>query len=190
MRTLTYDCEIINDPNIHGWTNYGELGISVIGCHLDWVGDPFVMLDCRDARFLQAFQEIVNEADQVVGFNSYFFDDWLCAAHGVKVQTDFDLLCEIRILSGQPPEYVRGVTRGGYSLNAICLANGIGSKSGSGAAAPMWWKEGKYDRVIRYCKQDVFLTRSLYELYLERNIVDPTTGEQLFKEEADDDNDL
>jgi len=155
-KILTYDCEIVGDPNKLGWTNYGELGISVIGIHADWLDYPLVIgihadwldcplvsLDCRFANYLDTFQVLVSEADWIVGFNSIGFDDPLCRAHGVDIVTDIDVLHEIRALSGQPRYYTAGVTRGGYNLNAVAIANGLSGKTGSGALAPLLWAQGK-----------------------------------------------
>lgn len=178
-KVLIYDCEIINDPNAHGWGNYQALGISVIGCHADWLDQPLISFDNRDPDYLAKFQGLVNQADWVCGFNSVGFDDPLCRAHGVDIDSDIDLLCQIRILSGQPAYYVAGVTRVGYSLNACALANGIRAKTGNGALAPLWWQQGKHDRVIEYCLNDVTITRLLYEKWRDKQLIDPTTGVKL-----------
>lgn len=178
-KILTYDCEIVGDPNKLGWTNYDKLGISVIGIHADWLDCPLVSLDCRFANYLDTFQVLVSEADWIVGFNSIGFDDPLCRAHGVDVVTDIDVLHEIRALSGQPRYYTAGVTRGGYNLNAVAVANGLSGKTGSGALAPLLWSQGKYDEVIKYCLNDVKITRALFERWRNNELIDPITKEVL-----------
>ncbi|MGL4502417.1 MAG: hypothetical protein ACRCU2_25360 [Planktothrix sp.] len=56
--------------------------------------------------------------------------------------TTYDLLCEIPVAAGMPPHYVKGVTRGSYSLEALAKTNlGVG-KSGSGVLAPQLWQQG------------------------------------------------
>ena len=177
-KTLIYDCEILNDPLIHGWSNYAALGVTVIGFYTSWT-DTLQALDMRDPAYLSKFQEIVNQADEVVGFNSISFDDNLLLAHGVLVATTCDLLCEIRQASGQPRHYVAGATRPGYSLGNIAQANGLGGKSGHGAEAPLQWQRGEYDAVIDYCLHDVTLTRQIYELMSNNLLVDPITGAPL-----------
>ena len=51
--------------------------------------------------------------ERIVGFNSHAFDDRLCQANGIEITSDFDLLGEIRVASGQPAHYVKGLTRTG-----------------------------------------------------------------------------
>ncbi|MGL4501212.1 MAG: hypothetical protein ACRCU2_19225 [Planktothrix sp.] len=76
-----------------------------------------------------------------------------------------------------PPHYVKGVTRGGYSLEGLAKTNlGVG-KSGSGVLAPQLWQQGQYGKVIDYCLGDVAMNRKLYQR--RSQLVDPTNGQQL-----------
>ena len=59
----------------------------------------------------------------MIGFNSLSFDDKLCKAHGIEVETTYDILCEVRQATGQPPFYAKGFTRAGYNLDALAKAN-------------------------------------------------------------------
>ena len=80
----------------------------------------------------------------------------------MPIQTDFDLLCEVRERVGQPRQYIKGITRGGYNLNNLALKNlGVG-KTGTGALAPQLWQDGKKKEVIHYCLNDVRLLKLLY----------------------------
>ena len=173
---LVYDCEILEDPTVLGWDAYEDLGITVIGT---WQDGNQVAYDMRDPDYLRDFQEVVNRSENVLGFNSRSFDDPLCKAHGVKIETTLDLLEEIRLLSGQPRQYTKGRTRRGYDLGSIAAANGLGGKSGSGAEAPTLWKQGRYKRVIDYCLNDVLLTWRIFELMRDQKLVDPTNGIRL-----------
>lgn len=185
---LIYDCEIVNcipprnradcDSSLTyagGWTSYAEMDISTI-CVYDYSTDAYrVFLEDN----LGEFDKLVAEREIIIGFNSKFFDDKLCLVNDLKVETTYDLLSEIRVASGQPPGYVYGQTRKGYSLEALAKANlGIG-KSGSGALAPELWQRGKFGTVISYCLNDVAITRKLFELGLSGDLKDPTNGERL-----------
>jgi DEAD/DEAH box helicase domain-containing protein len=44
-------------------------------------------------------------------------------------------------------------------------------KSGNGALAPINWKDGKYEEVIKYCDNDVQLTADIYREYLKNGHV-------------------
>ena len=54
----------------------------------------------------------------------------------------------------------------GYGLDACCNANGIGSKTGNGALAPIDWQQGRIGSVIDYCLQDIKLTEQLFRIIL------------------------
>ena len=47
-----------------------------------------------------------------------------------------------------------------------------GIKSGSGKDAPKWFRDGQIERVIEYCKDDVDITRRIYEHIKEYGYVD------------------
>lgn len=179
-KTLIYDCEVANSPLIKGWSNWEGLGISVIGCI--WANEETAFaFDNRDPNYLVKFQKTVQQAEKIVGFNSRNFDDQLCNWWGVNINTTIDLLEEFRIMSGQPPKYTRGVTKAGYSLDAIVQENGLGAKTGHGADAPKLWQQGKYKEVIDYCLNDVLLTKRLYLMWREGILKDPTTGALLYR---------
>jgi hypothetical protein len=181
-RKLFYDCEIVNcipdpyrnnQPDLSycdGWHDFEGMGISVIGTY--WKGKYRAFFFHQ----LQEFQEIVNQADEVIGFNSISFDDRLMAANGVDITTTYDLLYEVRKASDQPGRYVRGLTRRGYSLQNLAVANlGVG-KTGSGEFAPKLWQRGERQKVVDYCLNDVRLLVKLYGLFKAGKMYDPTNG--------------
>jgi hypothetical protein len=49
----------------------------------------------------------------------------------------------------------------GYSLKQTCKVNDLPSKSGDGVNAAIDWQRGKYEKVIRYCLNDVMITTEL-----------------------------
>lgn len=178
-RTLIYDCEIAGDPTVLGWRNFEKLGLTVIGTWRNWPIPQYRAYRCdRDGDF-DRFQTIVNRADEIVGFNSHSFDDPLCAAHGIQIESTIDLLAEVRVLTGMPRHYVRGKTRAGYSLERLALANLGRGKTGTGANAPKLWQAGKKDEVVAYCLNDIKLTKALYDRWLDNRLIDPTNGEGL-----------
>ena len=64
----------------------------------------------------------------------------------------------------------------------VCEANGIGSKSGSGANAAILWQQGKEQEVIDYCINDIKLTRELFDLIQDKGeIIDPRINNFYFK---------
>ena len=195
LSAIVYDCEIIkcipprdgirNDDLAYcdGWHDYEGMGISVIGAY-DYVTgqlkayiDSEMVPDLPNCSVFQDFEHLVREREHVIGFNSLSFDDKLCQTYGIQVGTTYDLLCEVRVSSGQPPFYIPRKTRAGYNLDALALANLGQAKTGHGALAPELWQQGRYHEVVRYCLNDVWLTKQLFDK--RKSLIDPTNGEQL-----------
>ncbi len=105
----------------------------------------------------------------VVGFNNKRFDNQVLAGYGGH---DLAGLPTIDIL-----EKVR--ERLGYRLSLNSLAEhtlGV-KKSADGLMALKWYREGRIDKIIDYCRQDVEVTRELFCFGLEK-------GYLLFKNKA------
>lgn len=49
----------------------------------------------------------------------------------------------------------------GFSLNALLAANGLDSKTGTGGDAVVLAREGRWDELGAYCRQDVVKTRAV-----------------------------
>lgn len=182
-KTVTYDCEIARciptgdrSPELEycqGADDFEGMGIAVICAYSSWDDRYHVYLQDN----LASLQKLVDQAQEVVGFNSLSFDDRLCAANGLRVKTTYDLLHHVRVAAGMPPHYVKGVTRAGYNLERLAQVNLGYGKSGTGALAPELWQRGKRGSVISYCLGDVDLTRKLYER--RAKLIDPTNEKVL-----------
>lgn len=209
---LIYDCEIIRcippkgisiletDPSKYptrfgdgfqycsGWSDFENMGISVIA-----VADLFseysevFSLDISNPDPIPpvGFSKLQNlfVENKIMGFNSRNFDDKLCYAHGLNVQTSLDLLEEVRIAAYGSPSWEDQPQGFSYSLNAIAQSNGL-SKTGHGELAPKLWQEGKREEVSNYCLNDVLITKELLLKFLEGTLIDPNTG-SLLKYEGD-----
>lgn len=200
MKGIIYDCEIVKCvpagqilpryEYCRGWNDFDGMGISCIGvADLQsgrlWAFSDVVPPPAAKAfgiNSLSDFQQLVYQAQKsgeaIWGFNSHKFDDKLCRTNGIAIQTDFDLLEEVRLAAfgstrweDQPPGYT-------YSLDAIARANGM-KKTGSGAEAPQWWQDGHYSKVIDYCLNDCSITRELILKFHAGELKDPNTGKIL-----------
>lgn len=174
---IIYDCEIIkailgkNDTPkegvdyCDGWGDFKGMGISVI-CTYDYTTDRYGIF-CEDN--FNDFHNLVSESNgPIVGFNSLAFDNKLCAAHNIDVPNEksYDILVEIRKAAG-----IR------ISLDALVEINfGLG-KTGHGADAPIQWQNREYGKVIRYCLDDVWLTkRVLDKIVRNGRLLNPKTS--------------
>ncbi|MBE3582819.1 MAG: ribonuclease H-like domain-containing protein [Limnochordaceae bacterium] len=99
--------------------------------------------------------QVLRRADLVVGFNSLRFDYRVLAPYGgadlARTVPSLDLLVEIH--------HVLGFRLGLDHLARETL--GVG-KSADGLQAIQWWREGRWDELIAYCRQDVEVTWKLF----------------------------
>lgn len=204
LSAIIYDCEIIkcippkdgvkNDQLQYcdGWHDHEGMGISVIGAYdyvtgqlKAYVSEGMMFGGLLEMSDFQSFEDLACQRDLVIGFNSLGFDDKLCRANNIVIETNYDLLCEVRVASGQPAKYVKGKTKAGYNLDALATANLGKAKTGHGALAPELWQQGKYHEVIRYCLNDVMLTKQLFDK--RASLIDPTNGSELCLREPEAD---
>lgn len=208
-KILIYDCEIINcippkdksqkSSNLSyclGWRDFKNMGISVIGTWRNYATmnpfgtyEAFVNADniipCSTVDSLLRFRALIQNADEIIGFNSISFDDNLVRANGIKIQTTEDFLQTIRVASGQPSKYFKGKTRKGYALKEIAEANLRINKTLSGESAAIEWQKGNQKKVVNYCLQDVRILRELYfkfngqKSFSREGLIDPTTSKRL-----------
>ncbi len=136
---------------VGGAENRAQLGVSVVGVY-DYTEDKF--LTFRETQF-DELTVLLENADEVVGFNLIGFDWPVLAAElggWVTELPTLDLLVEAQRALGRR-----------ISLDALAQATlGMG-KLGSGLDALEYYRAGDWDRLERYCLEDVKLTRDLYE---------------------------
>lgn len=102
-------------------------------------------------------------ADRVIGFNVLNFDYQVLKAYTVERLSDIptlDLLEDV-------------YNKLGFRVGLDALANAtLGTnKSADGLAAIRWFREGQMDRLIAYCRDDVALTKQLYEFGRDNKFV-------------------
>jgi DEAD/DEAH box helicase domain-containing protein len=150
---------------VGGWHRADRMGISVAILY-DSVSDSFKTYLEEDVP------ELISELqtfDLVVGFNNKRFDNKVLSAY-----TRFNLasLPTLDIME-------KIATRLGYRLSLDRLAEhtlGV-KKSANGLQALQWYKEGRIDEIIRYCRQDVKITRDIFLFGLKKRYL-------LFKNKA------
>ena len=143
-----------------GWTDYENMGISVMGVY-DYSADRYrVFTDSNKEEFFL----LLDSSDILVGFNNIGFDNKVINACWGNMPEDrcYDILREIWDGAGLGPDFNRD-THSGYGLNDLCLVNFGLQKSGNGAIAPVEWQRGWYGNVIDYCLNDVRLTKHLLD---------------------------
>lgn len=102
-------------------------------------------------------------ADLVVGFNVIGFDYAVLQPYANKLGVDLQELPTHDMLAD-----VHKKLNHRLSLDNLASCTLGTTKSADGLKALQWFKEGKMDLIIEYCKQDVRVTRDLF-LFGEQN---------------------
>ena len=163
---LYFDLETkYSADEVGGWGNIEDMGMSA-----------GVIWDNSDKQFHvyieHQIQEMVDHfyrATQIVGFNHIGFDYRVVAGvnHSDAHQrsqlytklaglNNFDMLFELKKLLGHR-----------LKLESIARPTLGTGKSADGMQALKWYKEGKLDKIIEYCKVDVEVTRDIHRFALE-----------------------
>lgn len=106
---------------------------------------------------------ILERADVLVGFNSDHFDIPILNKYypgDLNTIKSLDLLTEIRNSLGRR-----------IGLDAIAEATLGIRKSGHGLQAIEWWRNGEIDKLIKYCEQDVKVTKAVYDFARENGFL-------------------
>ena len=151
---------------VGGWHRADLMGVSCVVVYDSGTGD---FRDYRQEDVPRLVGELV-EFDLVVGFNILRFD---YAVLGGLSRFDFPGLPTLDILASIHQTL-------GYRLSLDHLARETlgAAKSASGTQALAWWKEGRVDDIVTYCRQDVAVTRDLFLFGLRH-------GHLLFRNKAE-----
>jgi DEAD/DEAH box helicase domain-containing protein len=144
----------LSAQEVGGWGNSHLMGVSCSVVY-DSASDDFRVFTQEQTDELG---DCLSRFNLVVGFNLIRFD--YRVLKGLS-GFDFHALPTLDILADIEK-------RLGHRLSLDHLAGhtlGV-KKSASGLLALKWWKEGKMDKIIEYCRQDVTVTRDLYHFGL------------------------
>ena len=180
MNFVYFDLETERSAEeVGGWSNIEKLGVSVaVTCSARDDKDVRVLAgeESEVARAKEVFThrvflgneidsllETLQSCDGVIGFNTRGFDFRVLqpfANFDVKTLPNLDLMLELKEVAGFRP-----------SLESCCAATFGAKKSSDGLEALRWWREGKREAVIDYCRDDVTLTRLLHEFGAKNGFV-------------------
>ena len=135
---------------VGGWQHADKMGVScAVVCDIK-SGEFFEFLEDQIPRLLN----FLSEFDLVVGFNIKRFDYFVLSGY-----TDMNFNC---IPTLDMLEEVKNHLGFRLSLDRLCQATLDAGKKADGLQALKWWKQGRVQDVIEYCKWDVAITRDLY----------------------------
>jgi len=151
-RVLVFDLETQNlAQDVGGWRNTHLMRVSVAVVY-DSLEDRFFIYE---ENAVDELLEHLEKADLIVGFNVKRFDYRVLSAY---TGLDFDSLPTFDILDDI-------FNRLGFRLSLDHLAKetlNMG-KSADGLKAVEWFRDGEMEKLTGYCKQDVVVTRDLFE---------------------------
>jgi len=159
MRKVVFDIETMNAFSEVASNSAVDLDISVVVIY-DYETDLYTSFEQHE---LHKLWPILEKTDMLIGFNSNHFDIPLLNKYysgdlnGIK---SLDILAEIkeqfgrRMKLGQIAEGTLGIPKSGHGLDAI-----------------KWWRNGEKDKVISYCKDDVKITKDVYEYALNNGML-------------------
>ncbi len=150
-RQIIFDIETRNTFHDVGKRDPAALDISVVSI---WDSQT----DSFSSYVMETLDElwpILERAKALIGYNSEHFDTPLLDKYypgnlyGLK---QIDLLKTIQAAFGKR-----------IGLDAVAGATLGVQKSAHGLQAVEWWQNGEVDKIIKYCEQDVNVTKQLFE---------------------------
>ncbi len=135
---------------VGGWHMAHKMRVSC-GVVYDSLDDTFAVY--MEDQVVQLIEHL-RKVDLVVGFNSKRFDYKVLSAYS---RFDFEQLNSLDLL-----EAVHRTLGFRLSLDHLAQQTLNAKKSGSGLDALKWWRQGRIDKIIAYCRKDVEITRDLY----------------------------
>ena len=169
MRKLFFDIETRNSFQEAGSADPAGLEISVV-CAYDSETDTYTSYVQED---LHKLWPLIEKADMLVTYNGDHFDIPLLNKyyHGNLLQKkSLDLLKEIKKSLGF--RIGLGVVAQG-TLNA--------GKAGHGLEAIEWWKKGEIDKIIKYCLEDVRITKEIHDFAIKNQKLKYKEGESIIE---------
>ena len=151
MRRITIDLETKNFFQDVGSNDPTDLDISVACIH-DSADNQYKSFLEKDFNKLWP---IIEQADILITWNGDHFDIPLLNKYypgDLSKIKSVDLMKEVQKVLGRR-----------LKLDTVGQATLGASKSGNGIEAVEWWRNGEIDKLIKYCIDDVKLTKELYD---------------------------
>jgi DEAD/DEAH box helicase domain-containing protein len=136
---------------VGGRSQFHRLGVSV-GVAYRYDKDEFLVVTEENIGDLI---NLLLEADLVVGYNIRGFDYEVLRAYTeeeLQKLPTLDLMYDLEERLGFRPK-----------LDSVVSATIGEGKIADGMQALEWWRQGEIDKITEYCKEDVRVTRDLYD---------------------------
>ena len=154
MRYVVFDLETQNIFQEVGGNDPTLLDISVATVY-DSESDTYTTATIDN---LEILWPIIEAADALVGYNSNHFDIPLLNKY---YPGDLSQIKSIDILEDIKESLGRRLR-----LDSVAQATVGAKKTADGLQAVRWWREGNVKDIIKYCEQDVKVTKEVFEYAL------------------------
>ncbi len=159
MRVITLDLETKNTFQDVGSNDPADLDMSVVCIHDSADGACRSFLETQ----LKDLWPILEQADTLITWNGDHFDIPLLNKYypgDLSKIKSLDLMKEVQTVLGRR-----------LKLDTVAEATLGKNKSGHGLEAIEWWNAGEIDKLIRYCIEDVCITRELYDYAMANGLL-------------------
>jgi DEAD/DEAH box helicase domain-containing protein len=167
MKKVVFDIETSNVFQDVASNDPCALDMSVC-CIYDYETDKY---SSYTKETLHEMWPIFEKADMIIGYNSDHFDipilNKYYSGDLTKIKS-LDLLKEIK----------NSLSRR-IKLDDVAEATLGRNKIGHGLEAIVWWRNGEKDKVIKYCTEDVRITKDVYEYALKNGSVKYLDGKDI-----------
>jgi len=167
MRKITFDIETKNTFEDAGSNDPADLDLSVVCIH-DSETDKYMSFFEED---LKKLWPILEKADMLIGFNSDHFDIPLLNKYYpgdlTKIRS-LDILKEVKNSLGRR-----------IKLDTLAIATLGKGKISNGLEAIAWWRNGEKEKVVKYCLEDVKITKEIYEHALKHGVLKYTDNKEV-----------
>jgi DEAD/DEAH box helicase domain-containing protein len=153
MKLVVFDVETKKAFDEVGGFYPEKLGVSVSGVWYGEEGSEGILRGFREEEFGEMFK-IFEGADRIVGFNSIDFDMAALKPYylgDLLKLPNFDILQEVEKKVGHR-----------VKLDSIAKETLGIQKGGNGLDAITYFHEGNWEKLTKYCLQDVTITKDLY----------------------------
>lgn len=150
-REVVFDIETQNSFEDVGAGNHRNLKISVVGVYT-YEDDTFRVY--REEN-LKDLWPVLERAERLIGYNSKYFD--------IPVMQNYYTGDLSRIPHLDLLEEIKRAIGFRLKLDDVARATLNTQKSGHGLEAVEWFKKGEWEKIEKYCLDDVRITRDVYE---------------------------
>jgi len=151
-RVVVFDLETQRSfDEVGGRTQLHKLGVSA-GVAYRYDTDEYLVVTEDEVDQLV---ELLCSADLVVGYNIKGFDYEVLRGYtdrDLQQLPTFDLMFDLESRLGFRPK-----------LDSVVVPTLGEGKSADGLQALEWWRNGEMDKIVEYCREDVRVTRDLYD---------------------------